>query len=100
MLEGCARPPRHDPDNSHAPPVFHLNMLPCVMCVCRLLAEEDDAAGPGPVSQAAGEEGQELYQPGAVEAEGFKGKFNQYLIRKVSRRQAGWLAGPIHWQLL
>lgn len=49
----------------------------------RLLAEEDDAAGPGPISQAAGEEGQELYQAGAVEAEGFKGKFNQYLIRKV-----------------
>jgi len=55
--------------------------------VPRLLAEEDDAAGPGPISQAAGEEGQELYQAGAVEAEGFKGKFNQYLIRKVG----GWL---------
>lgn len=49
----------------------------------RLLAEEDDAAGPGPISAAAGEEGAELYSPGAVEAEGFKGKFNQYLIRKV-----------------
>ncbi len=57
----------------------------CAGClVCRLLAEEDDAAGPGPISRAAGEEGQELYQAGAVEAEGFKGKFNQYLIRKVS----------------
>jgi hypothetical protein len=49
----------------------------------RLLAEEDDAAGPGPISRAAGEEGEELYQAGAVESEGFKGKFNQYLIRKV-----------------
>jgi hypothetical protein len=53
------------------------------MISCRLLAEEDDAAGPGPISRAAGEEGEELYQAGAVEAEGFKGKFNQYLIRKV-----------------
>lgn len=61
----------------------------CTCGVCflrRLLAEEDDAAGPGPISQAAGEEGQELYQAGAVEAEGFKGKFNQYLIRKVGAR--------------
>jgi hypothetical protein len=55
-----------------------------VPCYLRLLAEEDNAGGPGPVSQAAGDQGQELYTAGAVEAEGFKGKFNQYLIRKVS----------------
>lgn len=54
-----------------------------MLCCRRLLAEEDDAGGPGPLSQAAGDEGQELYTAGAVEAEGFKGKFNQYLIRKV-----------------
>jgi hypothetical protein len=54
---------------------------------CRLLAEEEDAAGPGPISQAAGPDVQELYQAGAVESEGFKGKFNQYLIRKVSNQQ-------------
>ena len=62
--------------------------VPCCRAVAalRLLAEEDDAAGPGPISAAAGPDGQELYTAGAVESEGFKGKFNQYLIRKVCIR--------------
>ncbi|KAF8061990.1 hypothetical protein HT031_004250 [Scenedesmus sp. PABB004] len=50
----------------------------------RLLAEEDVAAGPGAVSAAAGEAGEELYAPGGVEAAGFEpAKLNLYLIRKV-----------------
>eukprot|EP00878_Enallax_costatus_P032447 GHUV01035657.1.p1 GENE.GHUV01035657.1~~GHUV01035657.1.p1 ORF type:complete len:287 (+),score=54.57 GHUV01035657.1:112-972(+) len=50
----------------------------------RLLAEEDVSSGPGPVSAAAGDDGEELYTPGAIEAAGFdKQKFNLYIIRKV-----------------
>ncbi|WIA18097.1 hypothetical protein OEZ85_009575 [Tetradesmus obliquus] len=50
----------------------------------RLLAEEDVAAGPGPISAAAGDDGAELYTAGGVEAAGFDAaKFNLYLVRKV-----------------
>jgi hypothetical protein len=53
-------------------------------CSCRLLAEEDVAAGPGPISAAAGDDGAELYTAGGVEAAGFDAaKFNLYLVRKV-----------------
>jgi hypothetical protein len=57
----------------------------CILCCCRrLLAEEDVAAGPGPVSAAAGDDGAELYTAGGVEAAGFDAaKFNLYLVRKV-----------------
>eukprot|EP00879_Flechtneria_rotunda_P027676 GHRR01029657.1.p1 GENE.GHRR01029657.1~~GHRR01029657.1.p1 ORF type:complete len:344 (+),score=121.23 GHRR01029657.1:363-1394(+) len=49
----------------------------------RLLAEEDVSGGPGLVSEAAGDDGAELYSPSGVEAAGFPGKLNLYLIRKV-----------------
>jgi hypothetical protein len=56
----------------------------CVLCCRRLLAEEDVAAGPGPISAAAGDDGAELYTAGGVEAAGFDAaKFNLYLVRKV-----------------
>lgn len=65
-------------------------LLLSLLCVCvptrscRLLAEEDVAAGPGPISAAAGDDGAELYTAGGVEAAGFDAaKFNLYLVRKV-----------------
>eukprot|EP00775_Hariotina_reticulata_P005352 gene5352-5588_t len=49
----------------------------------RLLAEEDFSSGPGQIREAAGDDGYDLYSPGGVEAAGFAGKLNLYLIRKV-----------------
>jgi hypothetical protein len=66
------------------PDVLLLHLLLCAALFCRLLAEEDVAAGPGPISAAAGDDGAELYTAGGVEAAGFDAaKFNLYLVRKV-----------------
>lgn len=47
-------------------------------CVCRALAAEDVASGPGAVAEAAGASGHQLYTAGTA-----KGNLNAYLTRKA-----------------
>lgn len=46
--------------------------------MCRALAEEDVASGPGAVAEAAGQAGQQLYTAGTAQ-----GNLNAYLTRKA-----------------
>lgn len=82
----------------HAPAAAACCRRPPAAALRRLLAEEDVAGGPGPVSAAAGDDGAELYSPGGVEAAGFGGKLNLYIIRKVCWRSCSSTA-PCGWLL-